>query len=81
MNKRITPKASPTGADWTRQTGPHTAPADRDVADPHPSDEEPQTDAPRPGGEHPPRRDLGPNDAINDGTAPPRPHNAGSGPR
>ena len=48
------------------------------VAQRDPSDEEPEP--PHPGGVHSPKDDIGPNDAIHDGTPPPRPHNAGSGP-
>ena len=71
----VAPKGPPGGA---YQTGPGTAPPNLDVADPHPSDEEPEP--PHPGGVHSPKDDIGPNDAIHDGTPPPRPHNAGSGP-
>lgn len=62
------------------QTGPGTAPPERDVADPHPANEEPNSEVPHPGGANPPKNDIEPNDAIHTGTAPPRPHNAGSGP-
>jgi hypothetical protein len=62
------------------QTGPGTAPPNLDVADPHPANEEPESEAPHPGGANPPKNDIGPNDAVHDGTPPPRPHNAGSGP-
>jgi hypothetical protein len=65
--------------DGAYQTGPGTAPPNLDVADPHPSNEEPESEVPHPGGTRPPKDDIGPNDAINDGTSPPRPHNAGSG--
>jgi hypothetical protein len=65
----------------TRQTGVGTADPSVDVADPHPANEEHPYRARRPGGAHPPAKDLGPNPAIHDGTAPKRPHNEGSGPR
>lgn len=52
-------------------TGPH------EVADPHPSNEEHYDRQKIPGGAHPPKDDLGPNDAIHDGKPqkrpPPRP--------
>jgi len=54
--------------------------------DPHPAEEEHPSLAPHPGGANPPfsslegDHDTGPNPALHDGTAPPRPHNAGSGP-
>lgn len=50
---------------------------DRDVADPHPSNEEHYDRQEHPGGARPPTKDLGPNDAIHDGEPakrpPPRP--------
>lgn len=56
-------------------TGSGTGP--NDVADPHPSNEEHYDREKRPGGAHPPAKDLGTNDAIHDGKAkrrpPPRP--------
>ena len=70
-----------------RQTGDATAPPETDVADPHPSNEEHpyrrfdrrSTVGAR--GESPTvDTDIGPNPATHDGTPPPRPHNAGSGP-
>jgi hypothetical protein len=70
-------KGPPSGA---YETGPGTAPPDRDVADPHPSNEEPNSEVPRPGGSNPPEHEAEPNDAIHNGFPPPRPHNAGSGP-
>ena len=69
-----------------RQTGANTAPPERDVTDPHPSDEEHPYREKEPGGANPPSDtprghvDNGPNPAVHTGTAPPRPHNAGSGP-
>ena len=71
-----------------RQTGANTSadPA-KEVQDPHPSNEEHPYDAGAPGGDRAPsadtaegRHNLGPNPAIHTGKAPPRPHNAGSGP-
>lgn len=53
----------PTGS----KTGPH------DVADPHPSNEEHYDRQEHPGGATPPKRDLGPNNAIHDGTPGKRP--------
>ena len=47
-----------------------------DVADPHPANEEKYDRIRHPGGANPPKNDLGPNPAIHDGTAPPRPDNA-----
>ena len=44
----------------------------RDVSDPHPANEERYDRQKRPGGAHPPKRDLGPNDATHDGTPAPR---------
>ena len=67
--------------DKVRQTGVNTAPGELDVADPHPSDEGHPYDAERPGGTNPAKNDLGPNDAIHNGTPAVRPHNAGSGPQ
>lgn len=71
-----------------RQTGANTSPdTSNEVQDPHPSDEEHPYDAPAPGGDRGPPvdtakggHDLGPNPAIHTGKAPPRPHNASSGP-
>ena len=53
-----------------------------DPAAPHPAEEGKPYAARHPGGAHPPspNKDLGPNPAVHDGEAPPRPHNAGSGP-
>jgi hypothetical protein len=68
---------------------PAAAPRPADAAlpaDPHPADEEHPSLAPHPGGANPPvnspegDHDMGPNPALHDGFAPPRPHNAGSGP-
>jgi len=66
-----------------RQTGTGTAPEARDVADPHPANEEHPYRARHPGGAHPPdeTKDYGANPAQHDGSAPARPHNAGSGPQ
>mgnify|MGYP001274334600 CR=1 FL=1 len=50
-----------------------TGPAPKKPRDPHPSDEEHADRVPHPGGAHPPTRDLGPNPAIHDGEAPPKP--------
>jgi hypothetical protein len=43
---------------------------DRQVSDPHPSEEGHPYEAPHPGGAKPPHNDLGPNKAIHDGVAP-----------
>ena len=61
-----------------KQTGEGTAPLERDVADPHPSDEEHPYRERHPGGAHPRNedRDIGPNSAAHDGTPKPRPRNA-----
>lgn len=61
-----------------KQTGEHTAPPDRDVADPHPADEEHYGRIRRPGGANPPppNLDIGPDPERNDGAAPPPPANA-----
>ena len=67
-------------ADMVRQTGENTAPTPLDVADPHPSDEGHPYDTKTPGGTNPPKKDLGPNSAIHNGSSGRRPHNAGSGP-
>ena len=40
-----------------------------DVFDPHPSNEEQYDRQKHPGGTHPPKKDLGPNDAIHNGRA------------
>ena len=70
-----------------RPTGANTSPDPaNEVQDPHPADEEHPYREKRPGGANPPsdvpigNDDIGPNPAVHDGTAPPRPHNAGSGP-
>ena len=69
-----------------RQTGAHTAPDPAlEVEDPHPSDEGHPYRPPFPErGESAEaarlRAEIGPNPAVHDGTAPPRPHNRGSGP-
>ena len=77
-----------TAREWAhRQTGAHTSPDPaNEVADPHPSDEEHPYDKAAPGGDTMPRRDvrkvradIGANPAAHDGSAPPRPHNRGSG--
>lgn len=44
--------------------------------DPHPANEEKYDRQRHPGGANPPRNDLGPNNAIHDGTPKPRPDNA-----
>ena len=56
-------------------TGSGTSPT-RDVSDPHPANEERYDRQQHPGGAHPPKRDLGPNDAIHDGRPARRPNNA-----
>jgi hypothetical protein len=56
-------------------TGSGTAPPERDVADPHPADEEGFDRQEQPGGTNPPRNDIGPNSGKHDGTAKPPPHN------
>lgn len=57
-------------------SGEDTA-AVNDVADPHPSTEENYDQIPNPGRHRPPPgHDIGPNNAVHDGTAPPRPDNA-----
>jgi len=66
-------------ADRIKPTGPNTAAPDRDVADPHPANEENFESIEHPGGAHPPTKDIGPNPAVHGGKAPPRPHNSGSG--
>lgn len=43
------------------------------VSDPHPDNEEHYRQQRRPGGSNPPRKDIGPNDAVHDGKAPPKP--------
>ena len=62
-----------------RQTGRGTSP-DRDVADPHPSDEEHpyRADAPGRAGRPSESRQVGPNSRIHDGRPQPRPKNAES---
>jgi hypothetical protein len=66
---------------------PEALPDPGSPPDPHPAEEEHPFLARHPGGAHPPvnspegDHDIGPNPALHDGTAPPRPHNAGSGPR
>ena len=63
-----------------RQTGASTAPKGVDVADPHPSNEEHPYRGKHRDAAHPPEaKDYGANPARHDGTAPPRPHNVGSG--
>jgi hypothetical protein len=47
-------------------------PKDRQVSDPHPHNEQHYDRMPHPGGAHPPH-DIGPNDAIHTGKAPPKP--------
>ncbi|HWA18132.1 MAG TPA: hypothetical protein VG757_03990 [Devosia sp.] len=70
-----------------RRTGAGTAPPGLDVADPHPPDEGHPEREFRPGGANPPSDvpigsdEIGPNPARHTGTPPPRPHNAGSGPK
>jgi hypothetical protein len=49
-------------------TGAGTAKSN-DVSDPHPSNEEHYDRQKRPGGANPPKKDLGPNDAIHEGHA------------
>ena len=64
-----------------KPTGEGTAPPSRDVADPHPSDEEHPYRERHPGGARPPdvSREIGPNPAVHDGDPPPRPDNAETG--
>ena len=71
-----------------RQTGAGTSPDPaNEVVDPHPSDEEHPYREARPGGAGSPsdvpvgNDDIGANPAKHDGSAPPRPHNRGSGPK
>ena len=72
----------PPGGDIDRTEWKHkaegTGTGPRDPADPHPSDEEHYGRNRHPGGADSPieARDIGPNDAVHDGTAPPRPRNA-----
>ncbi len=54
-------------------TGEGTAPTDRDVADPHPSDEAHYDRKEKPGGTNPPCNDIGPNPYKHDGTPRPKP--------
>lgn len=56
-------------------TGRGTSPDPvREVSDPHPSDEDGTGEMPRPGGTVKPKSpDIGPNDAVHDGHAPPKP--------
>lgn len=62
-------------------TGPGTA-SRNDVADPHPATEEDYDQIPNPGGTRlPDGPDIGPNSYVHDGSAPPRPHNKGAGPK
>ena len=62
-------------------TGEGTAGRD-DVADPHPAAEEDYDKIPHPGGVKPRKSpDIGSNSYAHDGTAPPRPHNRGAGPK
>jgi hypothetical protein len=73
----------PTPADYVykaRPTGPGTAPADLDVADPHPADEGEGGSSDGPIVADAVAKDIGPNPAVHDGSPPTRPHNAGSGP-
>ncbi|HLV84116.1 MAG TPA: hypothetical protein VKY62_10105 [Devosia sp.] len=56
-------------------TGPGTAPSERDVADPHPANEDHYDRQEKPGGSDAPRDDIGPNSYKHDGNAPPRPRN------
>lgn len=64
-----------------RQTGVGTAPPELDAADPHPSDEGDPYDERRAAGSSMPRaKDIGPNPAIHNGTAPHRPQNVETDP-
>ena len=56
-------------------TGPGTAPPKRDVADPHPANEDHYDRQEKPGGANPPRDDIGPNSGKHDGKAKPPPRN------
>ena len=62
----------------SEQTVEGTAPPDRDVADPHPADEEHYGRIPHPGGANPPppNLDMGADPEKHDGAAPPAPANA-----
>lgn len=69
------------GAGNAASLGPHEGAQGLDPADPHPAEEGHPYDARHPGGANPPTKDIGPNPSVHSGTAPPRPHNAGSGPK
>jgi hypothetical protein len=75
------------GPSTGQATGEGTAAPGVDVADPHPSDEEhPYREQGRGGASTPSdvpigNDDIGPNPGRHNGKAPPRPHNAGSGPK
>lgn len=56
-------------------TGPGTAPPERDVADPHPANEDRYDRQKKPSGANPPRDDIGPNSGKHDGKAKPLPRN------
>ena len=57
-------------------TGKGTAPKTRDVADPHPSDEEHYTRERHPGGARPPRQPASGAEKTHTGKPPKRPKNA-----
>jgi len=67
------------GAGNAAAPGSHNGPQGLDASDPHPAEEGHPYDARHPGGANPPTKDIGPNPAVHDGSAPARPHNAGSG--
>lgn len=77
--QRLPPGGDVDRGTWKhRPTGEGTAPPERDVADPHPSDEEHYGRIHHPGGVHAPNesRDIGRNSWAHDGTPGPRPRNA-----
>ena len=67
------------GAGNAASPGPHVGPQGLDPADPHPPEEGDPYNARHPKGAKPPPKDIGPNPAVHNGSAPPRPHNTGSG--
>ena len=67
------------GAGNATAPGPHNGAQGLDSADPHPAEEAHPYDARHPGGANMPAKDIGPNPAVHNSSAPSRPHNAGSG--
>jgi len=61
------------------QSAPHEGPQGMDATDPHPAEEGHPYDSRHPGCQRPSTKDIGPNPAAHNGSAPRRPHNAGSG--